>query len=411
MHTQINGRTITLTQPARPIRALLAGRAWQTDEQPADGPADLAQVSNDLQALWGELEAKFIDRSELIEAALTALVAGEHTFVYGPPGTAKTAVIETLAAGIGGTFAERQITAETTTDEVFGPIDAVAFSQGQYTRRWAGIAVADVFYINEVWEASSTVTNIFKTALESRKVHDGDVERAIPLLSAIADSNHVPTDKNQQADWDRFLVRLAVGYIRDAGLFDLMLTADAGGTRPFYPDLTPDHLRLTAAAAELMALNPPADLKEVLVSLWRELGQNGRSVSDRRWRKTLKLACAAALLEGVDPEPRHLAVGRWTLWNELDEREEVANLVMSQTDPLAGEVLDAEALLADLKKARDSIARGDMMARQEVISRGRKLSKQAQELIDRGANGYTGRLQTVIEQADQVWEEVLDWKV
>jgi MoxR-like ATPase len=423
MHAHFNNQTIVFpngsgpaplrggNNPAPSGRRLLAGRAYAVPQILGDinELVDLTQTAANLRQLGDLVNSQFVDRAEMVEATLTALAAGEHCFIYGPPGTAKTALIEAITAGIGGTFGERQITAETTTDEIFGPIDAIAFSQGQYTRRWSGIALADVFYINEVWEASSTVTNIFKTALEGRIVHDGDVIRPIPLLSAIADSNHVSAEKNQQADWDRFLVRLQVNYIHDADLFGQMLTSDAGSVQT--PQLTsPDELRLLAAASELLALDPPADLKEALRDLWRELGQNGRAVSDRRWRRTLKLACASALLEGLQtPGPRHLSVARWTLWNDLDERENVANLVMSKCDPLAGEVLNLEALLADLKQAKGTVRRNDAVARQDLITKGRRLSKEAGKLLAQGVNGYKGRLEAVVSQADQIWKEVLDW--
>lgn len=413
-HTTINGKTIVLsdTRPANVVRKLAAGRAWQVADAAGLNPTDridLAAVASKLQNLKAQVSAQFVDRDELASAILVALAAGEHCFVYGPPGTAKTKLIEALTDGLGGVFGERQITAETTSDEVFGPIDAIEFSNGRYTRRWAGIATAHVFYINEVWEASSTVTNIFKTALESRKVHDGDIERSIPLLSAIADSNHVPTGKDQQADWDRFLIRLEVGWLKDADLFEQMLTSEAGaiGTGS---NVNPDDIRLLAAASELLALEPPRDLVEAMKNLWREIGQNGRSVSDRRWRKTLKAACAAALLEGAAPQPRHLAVARWTLWNDLDERQDVSNLVLSLTDPFASAILDLEALLADLKQAKGQVDRSDAVARQEVISRGRKLQKEAEALVtDPSANGYQARLDAVAQQAAAIWEEVLDW--
>lgn len=408
MHTHFNNHTITLggSAPGN-ARRLLSGRAWAVaGHQGEPGCVDLSTTAQMLTRLSSQVNAQFVDRAEMIEAALTALAAGEHCFIYGPPGTAKTALIEAITTGIGGTFGERQITAETTTDEIFGPIDAIAFSQGQYTRRWAGIAMADIFYINEVWEASSTVTNIFKTALESRLVHDGDVSRPIPLLSAIADSNHIPTEKNQQADWDRFLVRLSVGYISDHDSFTRILTADAGSL-PLTSLVSPDELRLMAAASELLALDPPADLVDALRDLWRELKSS--SISDRRWRRTLKLACASALLHGETPEPRHLSVARWTLWNDPDERQNVADLVLSKCDPVAGTVLNFEALLADLKQAQTACDRADRLGRQDIVAKGRKLSREAGKLIAQGVNGYKGRLEAVVSQADQIWNEVLDW--
>lgn len=411
--TKINGAVIVLsdTRPATAIRKLAAGQAWQVSDDAGLNPADLVDlkaVAGELQTLRAGVAGQFIDRDEMIQAILTAMAAGEHVFIYSPPGAAKTKVVETLAAGINGDFAERQITAESTGDEIFGPVDAIAFSQGTFTRRWAGIAAAEIFYINEVWEASSTVTNILKTALESRVVHDGDVIRKIPLLTAIADSNHVPTDKSQQADWDRFLIRLSVDYLKDPDFFEAMLTVEAGG-KLVNSLATADDLRLMAAAAELIAMNPPQDMVDTIKDLWREIGQNGRSVSDRRWRKTLKAACAFALLNGESPAARHMAVARWTLWNDLDERDDIANLVMSKCDPLAGAVLDAEALLADLKKAAINLPADDLIARQDVMAKGRKLGKNAEGLLGQpGSGAYLNRLQSVKGQADGIVNKVLD---
>ncbi len=54
--------------------------------------------------------------------------------------------------------------------------------------------------------------------------------RPIPLISAIAASNEIPDDKAVQAAYDRFLVRLSVGYVRDPEDFRATLTSNAGGT-------------------------------------------------------------------------------------------------------------------------------------------------------------------------------------
>ena len=59
-----------------------------------------------LRQLRDQVTAQFVARAEMIEAVLTALVAGEHVFVYGPPGTAKSSVLRSLASGFGGKLAK-----------------------------------------------------------------------------------------------------------------------------------------------------------------------------------------------------------------------------------------------------------------------------------------------------------------
>ncbi|HEV3398033.1 MAG TPA: AAA family ATPase, partial [Actinomycetes bacterium] len=51
-----------------------------------------------------------------------ALVAGEHLFLYGPPGTAKSALIRQFAAAVQGRYFEYMLTRFSEPNEIFGPI-------------------------------------------------------------------------------------------------------------------------------------------------------------------------------------------------------------------------------------------------------------------------------------------------
>jgi len=159
----------------------------------------------------------------------------------------------------------------------------------------------------------------------------------------------------------------------------------------------------------VLTLDPPQEVVDTLVTLWQQVGQNGRTVSDRRWRKTLKAACAAALLEGVPISPRHLGVARWMLWSEADEETDIRNLVLGLTDPVGSDVLDAEALLADLKNAAAGLAGMKLQERAEVAGKARKLVTRCDKLLaDPGAKPYKTRLDVVRAEANAVVSQVLD---
>ena len=49
------------------------------------------------QAIVGELRKVIVGEEEPIEQVLTGIFAGGHCLIQGPPGTAKTALIATLA--------------------------------------------------------------------------------------------------------------------------------------------------------------------------------------------------------------------------------------------------------------------------------------------------------------------------
>src|SRR5438309_1380217 len=56
------------------------------------------------------LKRRFVGRDEVIELIALAIVAGEHLFLHGPPGTAKSAIIRQFAVAIRGSYFEYLLT-------------------------------------------------------------------------------------------------------------------------------------------------------------------------------------------------------------------------------------------------------------------------------------------------------------
>ena len=46
------------------------------------------------------MKQRFVGRDEVVDLIALAIVAGEHLFLFGPPGTAKSALIRTFAGGM-----------------------------------------------------------------------------------------------------------------------------------------------------------------------------------------------------------------------------------------------------------------------------------------------------------------------
>jgi MoxR-like ATPase len=365
----------------------------------------LASVTAQLRALRDQAAAQFVARAEMAEAVAVALAANEHVFVYGPPGTAKSSLLRTFASGIGGKFFRIVLNPDITREDVVGPLDPAAVRNGEWRRKWSKFATSEIAFLDEVWKASPQVANMLLDGLEERLVTDGDDDLPIPLISAVAASNEVPDDKALRAAYDRFLVRLSLDYIHDPDDFRALLTSV--GTAPVAPLLTADDLRTIGKEAEHLALNPPPEVTEQLVELWRQIGV-GR-ISDRRWKKTLKLAMAYALLCDEPPAPRHLGVARWTLWSEPDEETSIRNTVLALTDPAASDVLDCEALLADLKMKAGTLQGAKLQERAEIAGKARKLVAKSQKLAaSSDAKAYAPRLTAVANEATAIVNQVVD---
>ena len=69
-----------------------------------------------------ELKRLFIERDEVVDGALLALISGQHLLLIGPPGTAKSMLAKELCRRIDGNYFEWLLTKFTTPEEIFGPV-------------------------------------------------------------------------------------------------------------------------------------------------------------------------------------------------------------------------------------------------------------------------------------------------
>jgi|GEM_PF-1031759 len=407
------GRVVLLSQEMAPSgsRRLLQGRASLLPEGaeidlPAGGERDLLDMAGRLASLRDEVAARFIAREELAQAVACAIACGEHVFVLSPPGAAKSSFLRAFAEGIGGRFFRVVLNPDIPREAIFGAIDPRALAEGRWRRNWEGLATCHLALLDEVFKASPQVLNMLLDALEERRVSGAGEEVVVPLLSALCAANEAPEEPELRAIYDRLLVRLSVGYVQDPSSFRRLLLADAGAT-PVPQAMTAEEAMLLAAAVEATASRVPQEVADALSAIWSEL--RDRAISDRRWRRSLKVATAQALLAGrTQPEPRDLSVLRWVLWTDPQEEKDVRDLVLGMTDPLAGRVLDLEALLQDLLRRLEALgpqATAEEKAR--LLRQARSLREEASSLLP-GAGAHRERVEAVAQRAQGIVEQVLE---
>jgi MoxR-like ATPase len=259
-----------------------------------------------LAPLIAQLEAGLIERGQVVRLAFLAALAGEHTLLVGPPGTAKSELARRLhLAFAGARYFERLLTRFTVPEELFGPLSISALEQDRYERITTGfLPQATIAFIDEVFKANSAILNALLTLLNEREFDNGAGREHCPLVSAIGATNEVPADEVAEAFFDRFLMRLPVGPVSAPGFRELLElgAAPLAVAQPLREaDLT--GLRSAAAAVKL-----PPDVAEVLAQLRAWLADDQVYVSDRRWVKIAWLLKVAAATEG------RAAVAVWDLW-------------------------------------------------------------------------------------------------
>ena len=246
------------------------------------------QASAQVKLIANAAKAAFVQRDELIDALVAAMLSGQHAIALGPPGTGKSQLIRYFAEAADLRFFRRLLNPDTPREDLVGPIDPVALGQGIWDRRWAGLATCDVAFLDEIGKASPQVQNILLDAMEERKVSSGDLDQDIPLHLVLSASNETIDDN--PAIWDRFTIRLKVAEIADvAGFSSLLQDAWTTDSPPSHP-ISSEMLVAARSECKRMAAAAGADPKiaTVMVKLWDRVRQaTANKPSGRRWLRLL----------------------------------------------------------------------------------------------------------------------------
>jgi len=286
------------------------------------------QLSGRLGDLFVALEYGLVERRRQVRLTLLAALAGEHTLLIGPPGTAKSELARRLHLAFeDAQYFERLLTRFSVPEELFGPLSISALEQDRYERQTAGyLPQASIAFIDEVFKANSAILNALLTLLNERKFDNGAGRQDCPLISVIGATNEVPADEVGEAFFDRFLLRLPVGPVSSGGFRELLDLEGKRGPPALVGLSAAERQAISAAAGEVALSEEVAGLLGEL-RLW--LAAEHAYVSDRRWVKIVWLMKVAAACEGrsrlllwdswllpwcVAPDSeRQLAINDWLL--------------------------------------------------------------------------------------------------
>jgi len=267
----------------------------------------LRDLRKRLADVLDQLEHGLVERRRQVRLALLAALAGEHTLLIGPPGTAKSELARRLHLAFeDARYFERLLTRFSVPEELFGPLSISALEQDRYERQTAGyLPQASIAFIDEVFKANSAILNALLTLLNERKFDNGAGRQDCPLISVIGATNEVPAGEVADAFFDRFLVRLPVAPV-SAGGFTALIALDDRCVPQLAGALSRrDRDAITQAAGKV---DVTKELARLLCELRGYLEGKQIYVSDRRWLKIVWLLKVAAATEGRSE------LCLWDLW-------------------------------------------------------------------------------------------------
>ena len=168
---------------------------------------------------------RLVGKAEMVDAILTAVMSDGHLLLEGVPGLAKTLAVRTFAAAAGLSYKRIQFTPDLLPGDVTGTLFYDAGSGGFVPRQ--GPVFANIVLADEINRAPAKVQSALLEAMEERQVTMGD--RSLPLPSpffVLATQNpieHEGTFRLPEAQLDRFMLKVVVGYPDEAEELDVML--------------------------------------------------------------------------------------------------------------------------------------------------------------------------------------------
>ncbi|CAM5312891.1 MULTISPECIES: AAA family ATPase [Streptomyces] len=325
------------------------------------GAQDAQDTARRLRAIGDELSDRFYERADVVRTLVVTLLAGQHSLVLGPPGTAKSEMARELTGRIdGASYWEILLSKFTAPTRMFGPIDVAALARGEYRQVYDGRATtAHVAFIDEIFKCSTAALNETLGFLNERIYHpeNGGEPIRCPLIGAITASNELPTGEDSAAIYDRLLVRVEVGYLTDPSNFAALVRSAVGRTEA-PPRTTVDLAALQHAVSEAVpAVEVPDAVVDAVCTLRAALRRKELVASDRRWRQAVRLLQASAYLDGRPAvADTDLSVLTHVLWDSPAQRPVVEREVLHLVNPDAKEALDLADTVAELEAQLDAMA-------------------------------------------------------
>jgi MoxR-like ATPase len=295
------------------------------------------------------LNSVLIEREEEVKLCLTAMVAQEHVLLVGPPGTAKSLLLDAVSKWVDGEKYTYLLTRFTDPAEVMGPPNLKSLKEGRWERVTQGMLVeAHLAYLDEIFKASSAILNTLLNVLNEREVRNGATKISCPLRLCVAASNEWPQGEDLGALFDRFLFRKKVKPLGVDGrrkLLKRMVENDSFSCK-FREKITPEEIDQAREEAKVIPWKDGA--KKALWMCLEEISKEGIEVSDRRIGKCIGACRSYCYVMGDDEvSEEHLEVLAHVLWSSPEGHPEKVQKVIAKISNPVGAAVDEQLAIME----------------------------------------------------------------
>jgi len=179
---------------------------------------EIKQITELAKRISDNVSKVIVGRTEAVELVTIALLAGGHVLLEDVPGTGKTVMAKSFAKSVSGEFTRVQFTPDLLPSDVTG---SSIFNQKNMNFEFRkGPAFTNILLADEINRATPRTQSALLECMEEKQISSDGETRPLPApFFVIATQNPVEiqgTFPLPEAQLDRFLIKLAVGYAEGA---------------------------------------------------------------------------------------------------------------------------------------------------------------------------------------------------